>query len=401
MIRHLLSVPVRSTFEFSFTPSLALTRAKLIWEKCSNRDKHWRVYVIRSAKLSRRFSVHLMSKCSLDRPTDNQLIRARIRKLFDTFFHVFFFHFPLSLCTFQLLCVIFFLAVDNRQRQWFGDSHLAWDSQKFNCFTWNWWKMNEIMLNDAKYKSCLTLILASPDSSIDNSVECGVNDDPALNEMISENRAMNSSVEMNLNQLPHKMNRTFVHSDSFNRSLDSNETIIPIKYLSKDESIDSDQMQSADTDTATVSDTSPKYCCTLEVKFVWYEEWKLLKRWHLFFHEFFFFFSFWHFFSSKINWISFLFLCARYELSQDLLDKQIELLERKYGGIRARHAAITIQKAFRHYTMVKRFASITAMAKAEKRLSRRLPLSTQQSQTQPQQPQQQQQQQQMHSSPLT
>ncbi|XP_031639864.1 IQ motif and SEC7 domain-containing protein 1 isoform X1 [Contarinia nasturtii] len=80
-----------------------------------------------------------------------------------------------------------------------------------------------------------------------------------------------------------------------------------------------------------------------------------------------------------------------YELSQDLLDKQIELLERKYGGIRARHAAITIQRAFRHYTMVKKFASITAMAKAEKRLSRRLPLSTQQ--TQPQQ-------QPIHSSPL-
>ncbi|XP_037032871.1 IQ motif and SEC7 domain-containing protein 1 isoform X3 [Bradysia coprophila] len=62
-----------------------------------------------------------------------------------------------------------------------------------------------------------------------------------------------------------------------------------------------------------------------------------------------------------------------YELSQDLLDKQIELLERKYGGIVARNAAITIQRAFRHYTMVQKFASITAMAKAEKRLSRRLP----------------------------
>lgn len=74
----------------------------------------------------------------------------------------------------------------------------------------------------------------------------------------------------------------------------------------------------------------------------------------------------------------------RYELSQDLLDKQIELLERKYGGIRARYAAITIQRAFRHYTMVKKFASITAMAKAEKRLSRRLPLSNQQQQQQQQ-----------------
>lgn len=59
------------------------------------------------------------------------------------------------------------------------------------------------------------------------------------------------------------------------------------------------------------------------------------------------------------------------------MDKQIELLERKYGGSRARYAAITIQRAFRHYMMVKKFASITAMAKAEKRMSRRLPLQSQ------------------------
>lgn len=96
-----------------------------------------------------------------------------------------------------------------------------------------------------------------------------------------------------------------------------------------------------------------------------------------------------NFYFIKILILSFYFI--RYELSQDLLDKQIELLERKYGGIRARYAAITIQRAFRHYTMVKKFASITAMAKAEKRLSRRLPLSSQQSQPQ---------QQQVHSSPL-
>lgn len=70
-----------------------------------------------------------------------------------------------------------------------------------------------------------------------------------------------------------------------------------------------------------------------------------------------------------------LFIIYRYELSQDLIDKQIELLERKYGGIIARNAAITIQRAFRHYTMVQKFASITAMAKAEKRLSRRQPQS--------------------------
>jgi IQ motif/SEC7 domain-containing protein len=62
----------------------------------------------------------------------------------------------------------------------------------------------------------------------------------------------------------------------------------------------------------------------------------------------------------------------RYELSQDLLDKQIEMLERKYGGVKARNAALTIQRAFRRYTLLKKFAAITAMAKAEKRLSRKL-----------------------------
>lgn len=92
-----------------------------------------------------------------------------------------------------------------------------------------------------------------------------------------------------------------------------------------------------------------------------------------------------------------IFQTNRYELSQDLLDKQIELLERKYGGARARYAAITIQRAFRHYTMVKKFASITAMAKAEKRLSRRLPISAQQQQ----QSQPSQQQQQMHNTALS
>ncbi|CAB3383605.1 Hypothetical predicted protein [Cloeon dipterum] len=61
-----------------------------------------------------------------------------------------------------------------------------------------------------------------------------------------------------------------------------------------------------------------------------------------------------------------------YELSPDLLEKQVEMLERKYGGAKARRAALIIQRAFRRYKLVKKFAAITAMAKAEKRLSRRL-----------------------------
>lgn len=48
------------------------------------------------------------------------------------------------------------------------------------------------------------------------------------------------------------------------------------------------------------------------------------------------------------------------------------MLERKYGGVKARIAALTIQRAFRRYTLRKKFAAITAMAKAEKRISRRI-----------------------------
>ncbi|XP_014223054.2 IQ motif and SEC7 domain-containing protein 1 isoform X2 [Trichogramma pretiosum] len=73
-------------------------------------------------------------------------------------------------------------------------------------------------------------------------------------------------------------------------------------------------------------------------------------------------------------------LQAAYELSQDLLDKQIEMLERKYGGVKARNAALTIQRAFRRYTLLKKFAAITAMAKAEKRLSRKMQEEQQQQQ---------------------
>ena len=37
-----------------------------------------------------------------------------------------------------------------------------------------------------------------------------------------------------------------------------------------------------------------------------------------------------------------------YELSQDLIAKQLEVLEKKYGGSRtAKEAALTIQRAFR------------------------------------------------------
>ena len=63
-----------------------------------------------------------------------------------------------------------------------------------------------------------------------------------------------------------------------------------------------------------------------------------------------------------------------YELSQDLLDKQLEMLGSRYGGLNAAtDAANTIQRAYRRYIMMKKFAAITSAAqvKNENRLSKR------------------------------
>ena len=73
-----------------------------------------------------------------------------------------------------------------------------------------------------------------------------------------------------------------------------------------------------------------------------------------------------------------------YELSQDLLDKQLEMLGSRYGGLNgANDAANTIQRAYRRYSMMKKFAAITSAAqvKNENRLSKRFQgLMTQQQQ---------------------
>ncbi|XP_070192331.1 LOW QUALITY PROTEIN: IQ motif and SEC7 domain-containing protein 1-like [Littorina saxatilis] len=61
-----------------------------------------------------------------------------------------------------------------------------------------------------------------------------------------------------------------------------------------------------------------------------------------------------------------------YQLSQDLHDKQVEMLERKYGGsLRARRAARTIQRAYRHYCMNRNFQKLRHSV-GERRLSKRL-----------------------------
>uniref|UniRef100_A0A452G1T3 IQ motif and Sec7 domain ArfGEF 1 n=1 Tax=Capra hircus TaxID=9925 RepID=A0A452G1T3_CAPHI len=68
-------------------------------------------------------------------------------------------------------------------------------------------------------------------------------------------------------------------------------------------------------------------------------------------------------------------LSESYELSSDLQDKQVEMLERKYGGrLVTRHAARTIQTAFRQYQMNKNFERLRS-SMSEKRLSRRIVLS--------------------------
>ena len=59
-----------------------------------------------------------------------------------------------------------------------------------------------------------------------------------------------------------------------------------------------------------------------------------------------------------------------YELSQDLHDKQIEMLEKKYGGsLRCRRAATIIQRAYRQYKLEQNFRHLCATIKTNKRLS--------------------------------
>ncbi|KAM7132904.1 IQ motif and SEC7 domain-containing protein 1 isoform 4-T4 [Molossus nigricans] len=68
-------------------------------------------------------------------------------------------------------------------------------------------------------------------------------------------------------------------------------------------------------------------------------------------------------------------LSESYELSSDLQDKQVEMLERKYGGrLLTRHAARTIQTAFRQYQMNKNFERLRS-SMSENRMSRRIVLS--------------------------
>ncbi|UJR13636.1 hypothetical protein I4U23_000649 [Adineta vaga] len=63
-------------------------------------------------------------------------------------------------------------------------------------------------------------------------------------------------------------------------------------------------------------------------------------------------------------------LTTNYDLSHDLRDKQIEILERKYGGsLRCRRAATIIQRAYRQYKLKENFRHLCATVKTNKRLS--------------------------------
>lgn len=110
------------------------------------------------------------------------------------------------------------------------------------------------MFNDAKYKTCVTLIL--------------VGSNPSSREQTTQENNRSSVIEMNENHLSQNVHRTFQHSDSIDASLATNERIVPIKCLSHKESSDLDQ-------TTDIEPTSSKYCCTLEVKFVWYGHWMI------------------------------------------------------------------------------------------------------------------------------
>uniref|UniRef100_A0A673MMF8 IQ motif and SEC7 domain-containing protein 2-like n=1 Tax=Sinocyclocheilus rhinocerous TaxID=307959 RepID=A0A673MMF8_9TELE len=73
-------------------------------------------------------------------------------------------------------------------------------------------------------------------------------------------------------------------------------------------------------------------------------------------------------------------LSDSYELSTDLQDKKVEMLERKYGGyLLSRRAARTIQTAFRQYRMNKNFQQLRSSA-SESRMTRRIILSNMRSQ---------------------
>lgn len=133
------------------------------------------------------------------------------------------------------------------------------------------------MLNDVKYKSSLTLTLQTPKPESQHSIQkCFDDNDTIVYDKLCEinrsNDEMHPIMVISSNHISNA-NRTYSRMESFNESSSSspstmsscsNETIIPIKYLIHDERTDCNQIE-----IEKIAEISPKYCCTLEVKFVW------------------------------------------------------------------------------------------------------------------------------------
>lgn len=129
------------------------------------------------------------------------------------------------------------------------------------------------MFDDVKYKSSLTLTLQKPQSISQHSMRECIDDDTIVHSELCELNELHHRpfIVINSNHLPN-MSWTYSRNESFSESSAppsamsscSNETIIPIKYLIHDERTDCNQI-----DIGQIAEISPKYCCTLEVKFVW------------------------------------------------------------------------------------------------------------------------------------
>lgn len=134
------------------------------------------------------------------------------------------------------------------------------------------------MLNDVKYKSSLTLQLQAPNPRSQHSIqECFDESDTIVHSKLCKLNGstdkMHPFIVINSNPLSNA-DRTYNRMESFSESSlsssppampsCSNETIIPITY-----SIHNDHTDCNQNDIEKMTEISPKYCCTLEVKFVW------------------------------------------------------------------------------------------------------------------------------------
>lgn len=132
------------------------------------------------------------------------------------------------------VCVVFFMS-------WFD-----------RATTTNQWNM----FNDVKYSSNLTLMLAPPKSS-HSIAQCLDVDNSVYSDIVINSNQLSNMSRTNSRRESVCESSSSSPSSSFS-SLCGNETIIPVKYLIHNER----------TDLCNQVDNG-KFCCTLEVKFVW------------------------------------------------------------------------------------------------------------------------------------